>query len=66
MLPEPNTHPSLFGQLMDGLAKQVPTQLHSLDGELTPFKLELSKLMENFLKRSRVFLQLCELGHVRI
>lgn len=41
MLPDPNTHPSLFGQLMDELAKQVPTQLRSLDGEFTPFKLAL-------------------------
>lgn len=41
MLPDPNTHPSLFGQLMDVLAKQLPTQLRSVDGEFKPFKLKL-------------------------
>jgi hypothetical protein len=41
MLPDPNTHPNLFGQLMDELATHVPTLLRSIDGEYKTFKLEL-------------------------
>lgn len=41
MLPDPNTHPSLFGPLMDELAKQIPKQLRSVNGDFKQFKLEL-------------------------
>lgn len=41
MLLDQNSHPNLFGPLMDELAKQVPTQLRSVEGEFKPFKLEL-------------------------
>lgn len=41
MLKDPNTHPNLFGPLMDELTKQIPAQLRSIDGEFQPFKLEL-------------------------
>lgn len=43
MLPDHNTLPNLFGPLMDELAKQLPTQLRSLNGEYKPFRLELPK-----------------------
>jgi len=41
MLPDSNTHPSLFGPLMDELAKEVPTQMRSVNAEFHPFRLEL-------------------------
>lgn len=46
MLPDPNTHPNLFGPLMDELAKQMPTQRCSKNGESPP-------VMRRKLLRSR-------------
>lgn len=41
MLPDPNTHPSLFGPLMDELATEIPPQMRSVNGEFESFRLEL-------------------------
>ena len=41
MLPDQNTHPILFGPLMDELAKAIPPQMRRLNGEFHQFKLEL-------------------------